>query len=477
MAAPDFNIIKPELAGSFGAGYRASQENRMATEQNQIQLDQLKSDREAMIQLQNQLKAAGKNPDLDQVFDALISTGKPDYVMKGIDGKKRLEAQREYAKANGLEMPGITPAAGGAPAMGAAPGMGAPMAPPSVVRLPQPAAPVNALGSGTYGMNVPGMMPGAPAAGNALMGNRPAGAPGAAVPVNAMAAGPDDALINQTRTRINNLLQFASKYAGTPEGNQAVQQAKIMQDQLELYSKRGPNTPAALQELQAYMAMSPAEKLAFEKLQKIKSPSVTATATSTTPVAKSLSEPVGKRVDASLAKAEGAAGLMENANMIQEALNSGKVIVGPMAGPRTTIAQLLNMAGADNQAQLQNSLSVAKGLAGLTLESRGELKGQGQVTDTETKLLERARSGDTTLTLDELQQVVNVSQRLARRLWSNHETLLKTMEKDPAAKDSIEYYRPTGRLAEPVPSNKPATPADATKRKAGLDSIFGNKKP
>tara|TARA_R110000868_G_scaffold89184_2_gene248339 strand:+ start:2349 stop:3779 length:1431 start_codon:yes stop_codon:yes gene_type:complete len=472
-AAPDFNIIKPELAGSFGAGYRASQENRMSTEQNQIQLEQLKSDRESMIQLQNQLKAAGKNPDLDQVFDALIATGKPDYVVKGIDGKKRLEAQREYAKANGLDMPGITPAApaaGGAPMLGAAPD-GAPMAPPSVVRLPQPAAPVNALGSGTYGMNVPGMMPGAPAAGNALRGSRPMGAPGAAAPVNAMAAGPDEALVNQTRTRINNLLQFASKYAGTPEGNQAVQQAKIMQDQLELYSKRAPNIPAALQELEAYMAMSPEQKAAFEKLQKIKATNVTTTATSS-PTGKSLSEPVGKRVDASLAKAEGAAGLMENANMIQEALNSGKVIAGPMAGPRTTIAQLLNMAGADNQAQLQNSLSVAKGLAGLTLESRGELKGQGQVTDTETKLLERARSGDTTLTLDELQQVVNVSQRLARRLWGNHENLLKTMEKDPAAKDSIEYYRPSGRLPEPVPSNKPATPADATKRKQGLDSIF-----
>ena len=467
-AAPDFNIIKPELAGSFGAGYRASQENRMATEQNQIQLDQLKSDREAMIQLQNQLKAAGKNPDLDQVFDALIATGKPDYVMKGVDGKKRLEAQREYAKANGLDMPGITPAA---PAAGGAPGMPS-VPPPSVVRLPQPAAPVNALGSGTYGMNVPGMMPGAPAAGNALRGSRPMGAPGAAAPVNAMAAGPDEALVNQTRTRINNLLQFASKYAGTPEGNQAVQQAKIMQDQLELYSKRAPNTPAALQELQAYMAMNPEEKAAFEKLQKIKAPGTTIDARVTSPTGKSLSEPVGKRVDASLAKAEGAAGLMENANMIQEALNSGKVIAGPMAGARTTIAQLLNMAGADNQAQLQNSLSVAKGLAGLTLESRGELKGQGQVTDTETKLLERARSGDTTLTLDELQQVVNVSQRLARRLWSNHENLLKVMEKDPAARDSIEYYRPTGRLAEPVSSSKSPSQISKEQNRKPLDSIF-----
>jgi hypothetical protein len=326
-------------------------------------------------------------------------------------------------------------------------------------------------------MNVPGMMPGAPAAGNALMGGRPMAASGAAAPVNAMAAGQDQALVNQTRTRINNLLQFASKYAGTPEGNQAVQQAKIMQDQLELYSKRAPNTPAALQELEAYMAMSPEQKAAFEKLQKIKSPSTSTNVSVTSPTGKSLSEPVGKRVDASLAKAEGAAGLMENANMIQEALNSGKVIVGPMAGPRTTIAQLLNMAGADNQAQLQNSLSVAKGLAGLTLESRGELKGQGQVTDTETKLLERARSGDTTLTLDELQQVVNVSQRLAKRLWSNHENLLKTMEKDPAAKDSIEYYRPTGRLPEPVSSNRSTTPAEATKRKTNMINILTSPLP
>lgn len=466
MAAPDFNIIKPELAGSFGAGYRASQENRMATEQNQIQLDQLKADRESMIQLQNQLKAAGKNPDLDQVFDALIATGKPDYVVKGIDGKKRLEAQREFAKANGLEMPGLAPAApAGAPGMPPA----APAAPQSVVRVPQTPAPVNALGSGTYGMNAPvapGAMPAAPT-GNALMGNRPA-----AAPVNAMAAGPDDALINQTRTRINNLLQFASKYAGTPEGNQAVQQAKIMQDQLELYSKRGPNKPAALQELEAYMAMTPEQKVAFERLQKIKSPGTNTNVSITSPTGKSLSEPVGKRVEASLSKAEGAAGMRENANMIQEALNTGKVIAGPMVGARTTIAQLLNMAGADNQAQLQNSLTVAKGLAGLTLESRGELKGQGQITDPETELLKKARSGDTSLTIDELQQVVNISNRMSKRLWENHQTLLKTMEKDPSATGSIEYYRPTAPLAEPVPSSRSTSPADANKRKANMINIL-----
>jgi len=201
MAGADFNIIKPELAGSFGAGYRASQENRMATEENQIKLDQLKADRQAMIQLQDQLKAAGHDPDLNKVFDAFIATGKPDYVVKGLDGKKRLQAQSEFAKMMGLDMPGAAPAAP-APAV-----PGAPMAAP---------APTNALA-------------GAPAA--------PMAAPAApAAPVNAMAG--NQPMVAQTQTRINNLLNYAARNAGTPEGNQAIQQAKIMQDQLEMYNRQ-----------------------------------------------------------------------------------------------------------------------------------------------------------------------------------------------------------------------------------------------
>jgi len=201
MAGADFNIIKPELAGSFGAGYRASQENRMATEENQIKLDQLKADRQAMIQLQDQLKAAGHDPDLNKVFDAFIATGKPDYVVKGLDGKKRLQAQSEFAKMMGLDMPGAAPAAP-APAV-----PGAPMAAP---------AHTNALA-------------GAPAA--------PMAAPAApAAPVNAMAG--NQPMVAQTQTRINNLLNYAARNAGTPEGNQAIQQAKIMQDQLEMYNRQ-----------------------------------------------------------------------------------------------------------------------------------------------------------------------------------------------------------------------------------------------
>ena len=201
---------------------------------------------------------------------------------------------------------------------------------------------------------------------------------------------------------------------------------------------------------------------------------VTATATSS-PAGKSLAAEVGQRANTSLVKAEGAVGIMENANMVREALNTGNVIAGPLAGVRTKFAQVLELAGAGDKEKLVNTRSAIQGLASLTLESRAELKGQGQITDTETKLLERARSGSIEdMTIAELQQVVNISQRLANRMWSSHQNLLGTMEGDPAAADTIRYYRPTTPLPQAIGEGKPK--AETDKRTQGLDKIFGGKR-
>lgn len=445
----DVNILKPELATSFAAGYRGAEQARQKagllqqeTEMNQMKLDQLKQDRAAMIQLQERLKATGQDPDLDKVFDALIATGNPDYVMKGMDGKQRLKEQREFARIQGLDLPGA--AAPAAPVNALAP-TAAPTVGEVAVAPQAPAVPSNALASRQ------------PVA--------PAGAPAAP-------AAPTNALISQTQDKINNLMRFAAT-ASPQLANQAMSQARILQDQLELYSKPDRAKPAALQELEAYMAMTPEQKAAFERLQKIKTPSTDVRVT--TPVAKSLAGPVGQRAEASLAKAEGAVGMMESANMVREALNTGNVIAGPLAGPRTKLAQVLEVAGVGDKEKLIATRTAIQGLATMTLESRAELKGQGQVTENEQKLLERARSGNIEdMTITELQQVVNISQRLANRLWSGHQTLLKTMETDPAAADSLRYYRPTGALPQAIGEGKPKGEAD--KRKAGLDQIFGGKK-
>ena len=131
----DVGILKPELATSFAAGYRGAEQARQRSalaeqqlaqekqqlEMNQTKLDQLKQDRAAMIQLQDSLKSAGQDPDLNKVFDALIATGNPEYVMKGIDGKRRLKEQQRSESVLRQFAPELFPAApANAPAANAA---------------------------------------------------------------------------------------------------------------------------------------------------------------------------------------------------------------------------------------------------------------------------------------------------------------------------------------------------------------------
>jgi hypothetical protein len=109
----DASILKPELANSLAEGYRQSREERhkremdratLATleqqrESTQMTLERLKQEREMMLGLQSELKAIGRDPDLNKVFDAFIASGNPDYVMKGYEGKRKLQ---EQARAEGV---------------------------------------------------------------------------------------------------------------------------------------------------------------------------------------------------------------------------------------------------------------------------------------------------------------------------------------------------------------------------------------
>lgn len=512
----DVGILKPELAGSFAAGYRGAEQTRQQTAQaeqqlargrQQMQMDdmtmkRLQEDREMMLQLQQRLKAAGQDPDLDKVFDALISSGNPDLVLKGTEGKQRLRDQREFARVQGLGIPGAAaPTGAAAPSAPEGELVAPPIAPPTGTM--RDIAPGGAVGPETdlsYLKRTLGT-PGAPAAVNTLAPAAapvtnailaPAAQPAAPSAANAMVGGLNPQLIAQTQSRINSLMQFAAT-ASTPQiAQNAMAQARILQDQLELYSRR--ETAATPQIKEIGVTTKTNEPVYFDARtneqftigtdpsgKQVRKPytggvnratsTVTATATSSTPAAKSLAGPVGARAETSLAKAEGAAGIMESANMVREALNTGNVIAGPLAGPRTKLAQVLELAGAGDKEKLVATRTAIQGLATLTLESRAELKGQGQVTENEQKLLERARSAEIgELTIAELQQVVNVSQRLANRMWSSHQNLLKTMRTDPNAADSLRYYEPNMSLPQAIGEGKPK--AETDKRKQRLVNIL-----
>jgi hypothetical protein len=225
MAELNFNALARPGPRSFLQGFEQGQEQRMTEDINRtnletgrFKLEELKRDRDEMRQLQDKLKGMGQDPDLDKFMDAYISSGRPDYVKMGLEGKQKLKEQREFAKLVGGDM--------NAPE--AAPAAPAPAAAPSVMRMPQAPASTDVLGSGTFGMQAPT---------NALAA--PAPAP-AAAPVNAL-ANPNAGQIQQTQKRISDLMRFAASNPGMAA--QAMAQAKLLQDQLELYSKRPSESP------------------------------------------------------------------------------------------------------------------------------------------------------------------------------------------------------------------------------------------
>jgi hypothetical protein len=325
--------------------------------------------------------------------------------------------------------------------------------------------------------------------------------------VSPAAATPTNALIpDEFKQQIQNELARAEKFArfyetqalrDPKEYKDAAKQAREQVNALRKMQSIEPNRllmlgdvsmltppapegmPADQRMFNAYMNMTPDQQAAFDKFRMATKPTTNITVSATnTPAGKSLAAPIGQRAEASLVKAEGATEIMNAANSVREALNSGNVIAGPLAGVRTKFAQVLELAGVGDKEKLTATRTAIQGLADLTLQSRAELRGQGQITDTETQLLERARSGKIEdMTLAELQTVVNVSQRLAGRLWSNHQTLLGTMKTDPAAVDVFKYYTPTAAMPQALGEGKSRSQQAKDDSRTPLKDIFGAKKP
>ena len=104
MAELNFNaLVRPGPRG-FMQGYEQGQQQRMVQETNQIaqdtsrfKLDELKQDREEMLQLQAQLKSLGQDPNPRTFLQTLKNTGRPEYVKMAIEGMQKLDDLDAYA--------------------------------------------------------------------------------------------------------------------------------------------------------------------------------------------------------------------------------------------------------------------------------------------------------------------------------------------------------------------------------------------
>jgi hypothetical protein len=398
MAELNFNALIPQGPRGFYQGFEQGQDQRIVRETNQIKLDELKRDRDEMIQLQEKLKGLGQDPDVGKFLDTLAQTGKPDYVKMAIEGRQKIKDLDAYAKL------GVIEPVGAAPAMPT--GAPAPAAPASVVRLPQAPAPTNRLGSGTFGME-----PTAPV--NAMA---PAPAAAAAAPVNALAAQPT-AQIAQAQQRIDQLVNFAR--TNPRMAKQAMDEAKFLQDQLEFASKRAPAMPTKIQEYE--YAKRNGYQGSFTDFTTLHAPRTTVNVPVNVSTEKKYGERFGGLIaDADAAKlsaAESAPAAAANADRIIDLISTGKVITGTGANVRLQMAKALNLAGGNDSEKVRNTEVLISSLAETTLGAiKSSNLGAGQgFTNADRDFLEKAKAGQLTYDAKSLTELARLSRLAAEK--------------------------------------------------------------
>jgi hypothetical protein len=152
---------------------------------------------------------------------------------------------------------------------------------------------------------------------------------------------------------------------------------------------------------------------------------------------------VSGQIEKGFEQAQSAVQTLNNANQISQSL--GKALVGPLANQRLTLAQIgqtLGVAGKDSTEILQNTRNVIQGLARQELSAAGQMKGQGQITESERAILRKAEAGQINeFTKPELETFLGAIRKTARSRIATHERNLKNLGGDAEAATILPYLQ------------------------------------
>src|SRR3990167_6075868 len=158
----------------------------------------------------------------------------------------------------------------------------------------------------------------------------------------------------------------------------------------------------------------------------------------------SLAKEIGPQMVESRNAAMGAIETLDAVGRARTALKKGLVTLGPTATIRQKInqvSQIMGMAGKDDEERLVNTRNVMRSLAQFSLAARKQLKGQGQVSDFEGKLIVKAESGEIDeMTIPELTSFLKVTDRLARRQYALHQFNLSKMRANEKLREVAPFY-------------------------------------
>jgi hypothetical protein len=227
---------------------------------------------------------------------------------------------------------------------------------------------------------------------------------------------------------------------------------------LELTAK-GEKAPSAVQEYE--YAVKNGFKGSFTDYMAKKTPGTNITVDT----GKGIAAQVGPMLKDAQIQAQGANIQIDAADRVIGAVDTNKIIAGPLATPQLRLAQIgqtLGVTGKDTAETIANTRQAIRGFAELTLQGRKSMRGEGAITESEGKLAERAFSGDIdSLTAQEIKQIANASKRVAEYSITEYNRKLDTLAKNPEMKDIVEFYKvtPIAPMARPgaVKKFNPAT--------------------
>ena len=158
---------------------------------------------------------------------------------------------------------------------------------------------------------------------------------------------------------------------------------------------------------------------------------------------KSIAGEIGPMMKEAQGIATAAVKTEDSANRITQAIDSNKLFTGTGANVRLGAAQIANTLGFGGdtlEAKIGNTRQAMQGLAELTLQGRQQMRGQGAITESESKLAERAISGDINFTPGEIKQLANAAKRSSEHTYNTYQSKLQSMSKNPDTAGLVPYY-------------------------------------
>ena len=260
---------------------------------------------------------------------------------------------------------------------------------------------------------------------------------------------------------------------GLPGGDKAIEAwTKVQQERraaemqpLEMEAKRREGVPASIQEAIDYGNLKPEQQKTFQTLQVLKKPPAAVTNVNVTNLEKTASGELAKLLPDLYEQANSAASQLSDIPRYRKALETA--ITGPFAEQRLTVARIANTLGFTGDKGINATQELIQGNAEMALKSRGMMKGQGQITEGEQKLLMRARSGDINFTKGELNTLFNVFERASKAQYEKSRSLLQSAAgKSETAQMFLDNVSPLSSEEQPKPQAQPAAGAASIRSQA-----------